>query len=81
MFIKFSLAALLIVTSILGTLQASAQQTKNDDFVCGKVRGSELSEFKGKLLESCNLNKPFSSSLSRVLNEETFFFCCHKLTK
>lgn len=46
------------------------------DVRCEKLNGHNLSEFKTKLVESCDLSKPFSSSLSRILNEDTYFYCC-----
>lgn len=49
-----------------------------DDFTCGKMQGITLSEFKMKLVETCDLNKPFSSSLSTLLNEVNYFYCCQK---
>ena len=49
-----------------------------EDFTCGKVQGMTLAEFKLKLVDSCDLNKPFSSSLSTIVNDNTYFYCCHK---
>ncbi len=49
-----------------------------EDFRCERMTGMSLSEFKEKLVENCNLNKPFSSSLSSMLNEVTYFYCCQK---
>ena len=49
-----------------------------DDFTCGKMQGITLAEFKVKLVDGCDLNKPFSSSLSSMLNEVNYFYCCHK---
>lgn len=46
------------------------------DVRCEKLSGHTLSEFKAKLVANCDLNKPFSSSLNRILNEETYFYCC-----
>ena len=46
------------------------------DVRCEKLSGHNLVEFKAALVENCDLNKPFSSSLSRVLNEDTYFYCC-----
>lgn len=46
------------------------------DVRCEKLNGHNLSEFKSKLVENCDLTKPFSSSLSRILNEDTYFYCC-----
>lgn len=49
-----------------------------DDFTCGKNTGITLAEFKAKLVESCDLNKPFSASLSTVINDQNYFYCCQK---
>ena len=49
-----------------------------DDIRCEKMTGHSLSDFKMKLFESCDLTKPYSTSLSRLLNEETYLFCCQK---
>jgi len=46
------------------------------DIRCEKLIGINLIDFKSKLVENCDLNKPFSSSMSRLLNEETYFYCC-----
>ncbi len=53
-------------------------ETKNEDFRCAKLLSTPLADFKATLVENCDLNKPFSTSLSRLLNEDTFFYCCHK---
>jgi hypothetical protein len=47
-----------------------------EDVRCEKLNGHSLSEFKAKLVENCDLNKPFSSSMSKLLNEESYFYCC-----
>ena len=49
-----------------------------DQMRCEKLNSTTLAEFKKALVENCNLNKPFSSSLSRILNDEVYFYCCHK---
>ena len=46
-------------------------------FRCEKVKSVTLAEFKAKLVENCDLNKPFSSSLSAVVADETYLYCCH----
>ena len=50
------------------------------DIRCEKHTGTGLADFKDALVENCNLNKPFSTSLSRMLNDEVYFYCCHKKT-
>ncbi len=57
---------------------AKTEETKPENFRCEKMMGTNLVQFKSALLENCNLNMPFSSSVSKILNEETYFYCCHK---
>jgi hypothetical protein len=46
-------------------------------FRCEKFNGS-LGDLKLKLIEICNLDKPFSSSLSKTVGgDEFYFYCCH----
>ena len=46
-----------------------------DSFRC--ERSSQgLADLKTKMMENCNLNKPFSSSHSSAVNE-TYMYCCH----
>lgn len=76
----------LIVTIAITILTASAFAEKAaapaavglDDFTCGKNTGITLAEFKAKLVESCDLNKPFSASLSTIINDANYFYCCQK---
>ena len=56
----------------------AATKITADQVTCGKDLGLSLAEFKAKLVSNCDLSKPFSSSLSHVLNEDTFFYCCQK---
>ncbi len=49
-----------------------------DNFVCQKHRKSNLAELKLKLLDECDLNKPFSSSIASAVGDgDTAQFCCH----
>ena len=66
----------LIVVSQLAV--AKTEEIKPENFRCEKMMGTNIGQFKTALLENCNLNMPFSSSVSRVLNDETYFYCCHK---
>lgn len=75
----------LIVTILITLMTATTFAQKGapaavtaDDFTCGKMQGITLAEFKSKLIDSCDLNKPFSSSLSTLLNEVNYFYCCQK---
>jgi hypothetical protein len=49
-----------------------------DNFRCEKFREGGISDLKLKMLENCDLNRPFSNSLSLFAGEETFLYCCHK---
>lgn len=49
-----------------------------DEIRCERLAGVSISEFKATLVENCNLSRPFSSSLSRLLNEDNYFYCCQK---
>lgn len=76
----------IILASLTFSLNTFSAETKTpevapsypvaSDVRCEKIIGSSLADFKVKLVENCDLNKPFSSSLSRLLNEETYFYCC-----
>ncbi len=73
----------LCATSLAAEEKTSQSKDKasiinSDDFRCERLTGVSLADFKSKLVENCNLNKPFSSSLSRVLNEDNYFYCCQK---
>ena len=56
---------------------ANVPTTTGDKFRCEKVHGLKLAEFKEKLVTSCNLEKPFSTSLSEVVADQTYLYCCH----
>lgn len=81
----FFMNQFIILASLTFSLNAFSAETKTqevasypvaNDVRCEKIIGSSLADFKAKLVENCDLNKPFSSSLSRLLNEETYFYCC-----
>ena len=59
-------------------VSAKAEPTKDENFRCEKMMGTSITQFKSTLLENCNLNMPFSSSVSKILSDETYFYCCHK---
>jgi len=74
-----------IVSAILLSFYANAaEKTEKKDLVssfrCEKFSGSGLGDLKLKLIETCDLDKPFSSSLSRTVagGEDVYMFCCHK---
>lgn len=76
----------IILTSLTFSLSAFSAESKPtemapaypvaSDVRCEKLIGVGLVDFKSKLVENCDLNKPFSSSMSKLLNEETYFYCC-----
>ncbi len=48
-----------------------------NSFHCEKFTGG-LGDLKLKLIESCNLEKPFTSSITKSLGgEELYLVCCH----
>ncbi len=59
---------------------ASAVTDRKDlisSFRCEKFSGG-LGDLKLKMIENCNLDNPFSSSMSRTVGgEEVYMFCCH----
>lgn len=65
-------------TATATTSNESLAPVAPEQMRCEKMASTTLAEFKMALVENCNLNKPFSSSLSRVLNDEVYFYCCHK---
>ncbi len=69
-----------IITALLfGALGAMAQkEVTKEDVRCSKIKGQTLAEVKAELVDLCDLNKPFSMSLSQLLNDETYLYCCHK---
>lgn len=83
------LGALILFSSVSGLAESNAKSVEkskvtadsnypeSEDIRCEKLLSTKLSDFKATLVENCNLNKPFSSNLSRLLNEETYFYCCH----
>lgn len=74
-----AIAITLMTTSVFAQKGTAAPApVAADDFTCGKNTGITLAEFKAKLVESCDLNKPFSASLSTVINDQNYFYCCQK---
>lgn len=49
-----------------------------ENFRCEKFRDGGISDLKLKMIENCDLTKPFSNSLSLFAGEETYLYCCHK---
>jgi len=49
-----------------------------DNFRCEKFREGGLTALKNKMLENCDLSRPYTSSLTVFAAEETYLYCCHK---
>lgn len=77
----------LVSTSLLLSFYAHAADTKAaqsqpkdlvNTFRCEKFSGS-LGELKLKMIETCDLDRNFSNSMTRTVGgEEIYMFCCHK---
>ncbi len=65
-----------VIKNINPTAHEEPNEVSIDSVRCEKVRGKDLGEFKEILVQNCNLNKPYSASLSQLLNEQTYFYCC-----
>lgn len=48
----------------------------SETFRCERFRSQDLKELKKKLIDNCNLSKPFSSSHSSITSDD-FVYCCH----
>ena len=55
----------------------AAKDTAVDDFRCEKFQEKSLAALKLKMVENCDLNKPFSSSMSLFMSNESYMYCCH----
>lgn len=89
---KFTRNFSVVVSTILIGFCASATESKSaavaaptekkdlvTSFRCEKFSGSGLGDLKLKMIETCDLDKPFSSSLSRTVGgDDVYMFCCHK---
>lgn len=49
-----------------------------DGFTCVRFRQGGIAALKLKLIETCNLNKPFSMGATDIGVDEAYTFCCHK---
>lgn len=71
------LVSFFFLVSVNPLFAAEAKPT-TPEMRCEKLTATSLTDFKASLVENCNLNKPFSTSLSKILNDEIYFYCCHK---
>lgn len=56
---------------------AAAAEVTNENFRCERIRDAKLPEFKTKLMENCDLNRPFSMAMTDVALGNSFTYCCH----
>lgn len=62
----------------LSSFSAFAEEgSKEDNFRCERFIKGNLKDLKSKLLDNCDLNKPFSTSLAINIGEEHYLYCCH----
>lgn len=78
MFKMIGLVLLIVSASFAMAADAKSDAVTADEMRCGKLLSTKLVDFKNSLVENCNLNKPFSTSLSSALNDDVYFYCCHK---
>lgn len=71
-------AAATTVTSASTTPTTTPKPSSTDpaNFRCEKLRAQTLSDLKIKLLQYCDIEKPFSTSMSISLGEEAYMYCC-----
>lgn len=78
---KLIFIALLVAPAMSWAQTKSNKETTTQDskseFRCERYMGRDLAVLKAKLQDNCNLNKPFSASLSVFTGEDTFLYCCH----
>lgn len=68
-----------IIAASFSTTTVFADETnKDDNFRCERFVKAPLKELKQKLQDNCDLNKPFSTSLSVSMGEDYYLYCCHK---
>ena len=72
---------------IMFLLGAATVAKAGDDllntFMCRQMTGKGLADLKMGLVKDCNLDKPFSSSVSSTAigDTTTITYCCHKSKK
>lgn len=70
----------LVITLFSFIFSNSSKASDNlvESFRCEKFSDEGLSGLKMKLIEKCNLEKPFSSTMSKTMGgEEVYMYCCH----
>lgn len=82
--LPFVLALILGVTSVAFAEEAkeekkaAAPASDSDFFRCVRVRNSSLVELKLRMVDECNLSKPFALSATDIAVDSSFTYCCHK---
>jgi len=69
------------LTLVLGVAITEEAKSKNEDmldrFRCEKYNESGMAALKLKLIENCNLDKPFSLTSASDLGSGGYAYCCH----
>jgi len=79
--LKPSCIAVLVAILLNNVANAAADATKvatpdPANFRCEKLRSQTIADLKAKMLEHCDLDKPFSTSMSLSMGEEAYMYCC-----
>lgn len=76
--VVFSILTLVAVTGWTEEKKSTnSQDSLVSKFRCEKLRSNSLAEVKMKMIENCNLDKPFSTSMSVFAGDESYMYCCH----
>lgn len=76
------LCLLIVLTFVAPSFADDKKVSKADEaalksFRCERFQNTNLSELKLKLVENCNLNKPFSIAATDVALGSSFTYCCN----
>ncbi len=71
-------SAILILGALAVQDAKSTGEDLMDQFRCEKFNEAGMSALKLKLIENCNLDKPFSFSGGGGLGGSGYAYCCHK---
>lgn len=74
---KLLIIGLVSLISAILPFALAGKQDSGNFFRCESNRGLRLAEIKEKLVENCNLDKPFALSEGGTI-DPTFTYCCHK---
>lgn len=56
---------------------APSEEILPENFRCEKFHEKSLAALKLKLIENCDLNRPYSASMSHFMQSEAYMYCCH----